>query len=89
MDDNTPDYPSLREQLDAIGERHRANQAEAEAISKDAVPIVGAAIKAGLTPTEVQLRTGYSRQGVVNLRKRAGLPRTESWSRQRVQGPTS
>ncbi len=73
--------PDLEAAIDALGARHRAHKAEGEALAALAKKVIADALVAQWTPTELHRRTGYSRQGIDNIRVKAGLVKETAWTR--------
>ncbi len=71
----------IHAQLDDVGQRHAANRdalERANAAVRDlratAEPLIIAALRADVGPSEIHRRTGYSRQTINTIREAASIP---------------
>lgn len=76
------DRDAALEQLRAAGAEFQAVRASYEASRERVVEAIVGALRAGVTPTEAQRLSGYTREGVRKVARAAGVEPAE-WSHPR------
>lgn len=76
--------PGPRDQLVDFGRQFKPIRAKEKRLREEGRPIIEAALRAGVTPSEVVTLTGYTRESVRLIARSAGIEPPATWSRKAV-----